>query len=67
MRGWSPSRCPTLGGTSTGPSQLGATVAVPLDAVPGVGWLAYITDPAGNLFGLMQPDEAVAVPDAPGE
>ncbi len=47
--------------------ELGATVAVPLDAVPGVGWLAYITDPAGNLFGLMQPDEAVAVPDAPGE
>ncbi len=25
--------------------------------VPGVGWLAYLKDTEGNIFGLMQPDE----------
>ncbi len=35
---------------------LGGTVSVPKMAVPGVGWLAYLTDPAGNIFGLMQND-----------
>jgi predicted enzyme related to lactoylglutathione lyase len=35
---------------------LGAAVAVPKMAVPGVGWLAYLTDPEGNIFGLMQRD-----------
>lgn len=39
---------------------LGATVALPLDAVPGVGWLAYIKDPDGNLLGLMQSDPTAA-------
>lgn len=38
----------------------GATLAVPLDAVPGVGWLAYVTDPDGNLVGLMQADPSAA-------
>lgn len=37
---------------------LGGTVALPVDPVPGVGWLAYIKDPDGNLLGLMQPDES---------
>jgi hypothetical protein len=23
--------------------------------VPGVGWLAYMKDPEGNIFGLLQP------------
>jgi len=23
--------------------------------VPGVGWLAYLKDPEGNIFGLLQP------------
>lgn len=36
----------------------GGQVAVPKMAIPGVGWLAYCTDPEGNLFGLMQPDES---------
>lgn len=25
--------------------------------IPGVGWLAYAKDPAGNIFGIMQSDE----------
>jgi len=35
----------------------GGTVAVPKRAVPGSGWLTYIADPAGILFGIMQYDE----------
>jgi len=27
-------------------------------AIPGVGWLAYCTDPEGNTFGIMQADTA---------
>jgi uncharacterized protein len=38
----------------------GGAVAVPKSAVPGVGWLAYVTDPEGNILGLMQPDEKAA-------
>lgn len=33
---------------------LGGTVALPKMAVPGMGWVAYLKDPDGNLFGLMQ-------------
>jgi predicted enzyme related to lactoylglutathione lyase len=36
--------------------ELGGTVALPKMGVPGVGWLAYIKDPAGNILGLMQTD-----------
>jgi predicted enzyme related to lactoylglutathione lyase len=25
-------------------------------AIPGVGWLAYAQDPAGNVFGVIEPD-----------
>ena len=39
---------------------LGGTIAVPKMAIPGVGWLAYIKDPDGNLLGLMQSDEQAA-------
>ena len=39
--------------------------------VPGVGWLAYIKDPDGNIVGLLEPDETAPVPGetapAPGE
>lgn len=38
-------------------TSLGGTVALPKMPIPGVGWLAYAKDPAGNLFGIMQPDE----------
>ena len=31
-------------------------VAVPKMPVPGVGWLAYVKDTEGNIFGLMQND-----------
>ena len=34
----------------------GGAVAVPKRAVPGSGWLTYIADPAGILFGIMQYD-----------
>lgn len=34
----------------------GGQVAVPKQAVPGVGWLAYCKDTEDNLFGLMQND-----------
>jgi predicted enzyme related to lactoylglutathione lyase len=37
---------------------LGAVAAVPKMPIPGVGWLAYVQDPDGNLLGLMQPDPA---------
>lgn len=29
-------------------------------AVPGIGWMAYIKDTEGNVFGLMQADEKAA-------
>ena len=35
---------------------LGAVVALPKMPVPGMGWLAYIKDPDGNVLGLLQPD-----------
>jgi predicted enzyme related to lactoylglutathione lyase len=34
----------------------GATAAVPKMAIPGVGWLAYVKDPEGNILGMMQND-----------
>lgn len=34
----------------------GATVALPKQAIPGVGWLAYCKDTEGNVFGMMQSD-----------
>ena len=40
-------------------TSLGARLAFPKMAIPGVGWLAYIKDPDGNTLGLMQFDEKV--------
>jgi hypothetical protein len=37
--------------------ELGGTVVQGKNAVPGVGWHAYVKDTEGNLFGLMQEDE----------
>ncbi len=34
----------------------GGSVALPRMAIPGVGWLAYVTDTEGNLVGMMQND-----------
>ena len=39
--------------------ELGASMAMPKMAVPGVGWLAYVKDLDGNLLGLMQFDQNV--------
>jgi predicted enzyme related to lactoylglutathione lyase len=36
--------------------EAGASLKVPKMPIPGVGWLAYFTDPDGNTFGLMQDD-----------
>ncbi len=37
--------------------QSGGVIEVPKMAIPGVGWLAYAKDPAGNIFGIYQHDE----------
>jgi predicted enzyme related to lactoylglutathione lyase len=37
--------------------QSGGKICVPKMAIPTVGWLAYAEDPAGNVFGIMEPDE----------
>jgi predicted enzyme related to lactoylglutathione lyase len=34
----------------------GGRIALPKQAVPGVGWLAYVTDTEGNILGLMTND-----------
>jgi predicted enzyme related to lactoylglutathione lyase len=38
----------------------GAIIALPKMAVPGIGWLAYVRDPDGNIFGIMQADSNAA-------
>jgi uncharacterized protein len=35
----------------------GGKICVPKMAIPKIGWLAYAEDPAGNVFGIIQPDE----------
>ena len=41
-------------------TSLGGTIALPKMAVPGVGWLAYVKDPDGNIFGMIQPDQSAS-------
>ena len=36
--------------------QRGGQICVPTMAIPKVGWLAYAADPAGNVFGVIEPD-----------
>jgi uncharacterized protein len=38
----------------------GGAIAMPRMAVPGVGYLAYLNDTEGNIFGVLQPDDAAA-------
>lgn len=38
----------------------GGEVIRPRRAVPGVGWMAYIKDTEGNVFGLMESDSQAA-------
>ncbi len=42
-------------------TSLGGTCVVPKIAIPGVGYSAYFTDPAGILFGIYQADSSVSV------
>ncbi|MGH8100088.1 MAG: VOC family protein [Chthoniobacterales bacterium] len=35
----------------------GGKICVPKIAIPKVGWLAYAEDPAGNILGIIEPDE----------
>jgi predicted enzyme related to lactoylglutathione lyase len=37
--------------------QRGGKICVPKMAIPKIGWLAYGEDPAGNVFGIMEPNE----------
>jgi uncharacterized protein len=39
-------------------ASLGAQIALPKTAVPGVGWVAVALDPEGNPVGLWQDDKA---------
>ena len=35
--------------------QRGGKICVPKVAIPKIGWLAYAEDPAGNVFGIIEP------------
>ena len=37
-------------------TQAGGGVEMPKAAIPGVGWIAYCTDPQGMLFGIFRDD-----------
>ena len=41
-------------------SKAGGTIAVPKMPVPGIGWMAYVKDTEGNIFGMMQNDPSAA-------
>jgi len=36
----------------------GGKICVPKMAIPKIGWLAYAEDPAGNVFGIIEPATA---------
>jgi predicted enzyme related to lactoylglutathione lyase len=38
----------------------GGSIALPADDMPGIGRLAYVKDPDGNLFGMLQPEAPAA-------
>ncbi len=40
--------------------EAGGTLALPRQGVPKIGWLAYVKDTEGNLFGILEPDENAA-------
>ena len=43
-------------GTLNKIEQRGGRICVQKMAIPNVGWLAYAADPAGNVFGIIEPD-----------
>jgi uncharacterized protein len=36
--------------------QVGGKICVAKMAIPKIGWLAYAADPAGDVFGILEPD-----------
>jgi len=60
-KGQSPGTLNTIGVASLDQSikkieARGGKICVPKMAIPGVGWLAYVEDPAGNVFGIIELD-----------
>jgi predicted enzyme related to lactoylglutathione lyase len=47
---------PDLDAALASAAGLGGTQVVPRLPIPGVGWLAYVKDTEGNIFGMMQAD-----------
>ncbi len=45
-----------LDGALAKAARLGGTLAVPKMPIQGMGWLAYVKDPDGNILGMMQMD-----------
>jgi predicted enzyme related to lactoylglutathione lyase len=41
-------------------TKLGASISIDKEAIPKVGWSAYLKDTEGNLFGVHQPDAKAA-------
>lgn len=48
----------SLEGTINTVEKNGGKCVMPKMAIPGVGWLAYFSDPEGNMHGVMQMDPA---------
>jgi hypothetical protein len=55
------------GATVAAAAAAGGTVAMPLAPVTGIGWLAYIVDPDGNTFGVLQADVTAGAAEPTGE
>lgn len=51
---------PSLDDALAGLAAAEGTLALPKMGIPGVGWLAYVKDPDGNLVGLLQADPSAA-------
>jgi predicted enzyme related to lactoylglutathione lyase len=49
---------PALDATMEAITKAGGQIVMPKMVVPHVGWLAYAKDTQGNIFGIMQPDQA---------
>jgi predicted enzyme related to lactoylglutathione lyase len=47
-----------LDASMTKAQSLGATISLPKMPIPGLGWLVYMKDTDGNVFGMMQNDPA---------
>ena len=47
---------PSLDASIKKVEQKGGKICVPKMPIPKVGWLAYAEDPAGNVFGMIEPD-----------